>query len=209
MNTVSIVLNLYFQGTRFSNQNKQPTPNRLLMKKILISTFLLFLIFSADAQVIGKTFPDMEAETVEDKKVKLPADVKGKYTLIGMAYSKKSEDELNSWFQPVFEKFVQKTNGLMGGFGYDVNVYFVPMFTGVNAAATGTAKRKAIKNIDPQLLPYILFYKGELKPYKEALDFEKKDIPYFFVLDANGKIVFATTGKYTEAKMDQIEEVLE
>ncbi len=97
----------------------------------------------------------------------------------------------------------------MSGFGYDVNVYFIPMFTGVNAAATGTAKRKALKNIDPQLLPYVLFYKGELKTYKEALDFEKKDIPYFFVLDADGKIVHATSGKFTSAKMDEIEEVIE
>ena len=97
----------------------------------------------------------------------------------------------------------------MAGFGYDVNVYFIPMFTGVNAAATGTAKRKALKNIDPQLLPYILFYKGDLKTYKEALDFEKRDIPYFFVLDPEGKIVFATSGKYTEDKMDEVEENIE
>jgi hypothetical protein len=178
------------------------------MKNFLFVLFGVVLFNSAEAQV-GKIFPDMEAETVEDKKVKLPLDVKGKYTLLGLAYSKKSEDELNSWFQPVFERFIQKTNGLLSGFSYDVNVYFVPMFTGVNAAATGTAKRKALKNIDPQLLPYVLFYKGELKPYKEALDFEKKDIPYFFVLDANGKIVFATSGKYTTQKMDQVEEVIE
>jgi hypothetical protein len=152
----------------------------------------------------------MEAETVEDKKVTLPQDVKGKYTLIGLAYSKKSEDELNSWFNPVFAKFVQKPEGgLLSGLTYDVNVYFVPMFTGVNAAASGTAKKKAIKNVDPQLFPYLLFYKGELKPYKEALDFEKKDIPYFFVLDPEGKIIHATSGKYTEAKMDKVEEVIE
>jgi hypothetical protein len=126
-----------------------------------------------------------------------------------LAYSKKSEDELNSWFQPVFQKFIQKTTGLMAGFGYDVNVYFVPMFTGINAAATGTAKRKALKNIDPQLLPYVLFYKGEIKSYKQALDFEKKDIPYFFVLDPTGKIIYATSGKYTESKMDDVEGVIE
>ena len=121
----------------------------------------------------------------------------------------KSEDELNSWFQPVFEKYIQKTKGLLAGFTYDVNVYFIPMFTGVNAAATGTAKRKALKNIDPQLLPYVLFYKGELKPYKEALEFDKKDVPYFFVLDPTGKIVHTTIGKYTEDKMDEIEGVIE
>lgn len=180
------------------------------MKKLVLTTVVLAFTLNLSAQVIGKMFPDMVAETVEDKKVTLPADVKGKYTLLGLAYSKKSEDELNSWFSPVFSKFIQKaTGGLMAGMGYDVNVYFVPMFTGVNAAATGTAKKKAIKNVDPQLLPYILFYKGELKSYKEALDFEKKDIPYFFVLDAEGKIVYATSGKYTEDKMDKVEEAIE
>lgn len=169
----------------------------------------LFAFAFAEAQVVGKLFPAMEAETVDDKKVALPGDVKGKYTLLGLAYSKKSEDELNSWFRPVFEKFIHKSTGLMAGMGYDVHVYFVPMFTGVNAAATGTAKRKALKNTDPQLLPYILFYKGELKPYKEALDFEKRDIPYFFVLDKDGKILFATSGAYTEDKMDEVEAVIE
>lgn len=177
------------------------------MKTLLI----LMFVFSSSigfAQV-GNIFPDMEAETVEDKKVNLPKDVKGKYTLLGLAYSKRSEDDLNTWFQPVFETFIQKTTGLMSGFGYDVNVYFVPMFTGINAAAQGTAKRKAMKNIDPQLLPYILFYKGEIKSYKEALDFEKKDIPYFFVLDPDGKIIHATSGRFTAKKLEEVEAVLE
>lgn len=179
------------------------------MKTRVLLCVLLFACLTAKSQVVGKVFPAMEAETVDDKKVKLPDETLGKYTLLGLAYSKKSEDELNSWFQPVFEKFIQKNKGLFEGFAYDVNVYFVPMFTGVNAAATGTAKRKAIKNVDPNLLPYILFYKGDLKPYKDALDFEKKDIPYFFVLDAQGKIVYATSGKYTAAKMSEVEEALE
>jgi len=182
----------------------------MITKKLffLIGVLMLF-VQAAAAQVVGNSFPSMIAETVEDKKVSLPQDVAGKYTLIGLAYSKKSEDELNSWFQPVFQKFIQKSTGVLSGFTYDVNVYFVPMFTGVNAAAAGTAKNKAMKSIDPQLLPYILFYKGDLKPYKEALDFEKKDIPYLFVLDPNGKIVYATSGKYTDVKMDEVEEKIE
>jgi len=180
-----------------------------MKKHLVVAAVLLINFMSSHGQVVGKIFPDMEAETVEDKKVKLPQDVKGKFTLLGLAYSKKSEDDLNTWFQPVFEKFIQKTNGLMSGFGYDVNVYFIPMFTGINAAATGTAKRKAIKNIDPQLLPFILFYRGDLKPYKESLDFDRKDTPYFFVLNADGKIVYATSGKYTQDKMDKVEEVIE
>jgi hypothetical protein len=179
------------------------------MKKLLIIIVFLASWNLIQAQVIGKVFPDMEAETIDDKKVMLPVDTKGKYTLIGLAYSKKSEDDLNGWFSPVYNKFVRKAKGMLEGMGYDVNVYFVPMFTGVNAAATGTAKKKALKNIDPILLPYILFYKGELKPYKEALDFEKRDIPYFFVLDTSGKIVYATSGAFTDDKLDAVEDSIE
>lgn len=174
-----------------------------------LALVLLLACLNGFAQVVGKNFPDMVAETVEDKAVNIPTDTKGKYTLLGLAYSKKSEDELNSWFSPVFNTFIQKTTGLMSGMGYDVNVYFIPMFTGVNAAATGTAKRKAAKNVDPQLLPYVLFYKGKLEPYKEALDFQHKDVPYFFVLDAEGKIVYATSGKYSDEKLEEIESKIE
>jgi hypothetical protein len=179
------------------------------MKWIISSGFFFAITVSAFAQVVGKQFPEMHAENVEDRKVTLPTDILGKFTLLGLAYSKKSEDELNTWFGPIFSKFIQKPEGLLAGTGYDVNVLFIPMFTGINAAAEGTAKRKALKNIDPQLLPYILFYKGELKPYKEALDFEKRDIPYFFVLNAEGKIVFATSGSFSESKLDAIEDVIE
>jgi hypothetical protein len=191
-------------SSSFTNQN-----NSSMKIQLLIFAILTGASFTLSGQVVGKMFPTMETQTVEDKKVSLPGDVKGKYTLLGLAYSKKSEDELNTWFQPVYSKFLQKADGLMAGMGYDVNVYFVPMFTGVNAAATGTAKKKALKNMDPQLLPNILFYKGELKPYKEALDFERRDIPYFFVLDPTGKIVFATSGAYSDSKMDKVEEAIE
>lgn len=179
------------------------------MVKLVFMAGLWLVVEGGSAQVIGKIFPDMAVETVDDKKVNLPADTKGKFTLLGLAYSRKSEDELNTWFNPVYSTFIQKQTGPIQGFSYDVYVYFVPMFTGVNAAATGTAKRKALKNVDPLLLPYILFYKGELRKYKDELDFERRDIPYFFVLDPDGKIVFATDGAYSKTKMESIEAVID
>ncbi len=179
------------------------------MRNFFILLCLLALPVFSFSQVTGKYFPDMEAETIKDESVSLPNDTKGKYTLLGLAYSKKSEDDLNTWFEPVYHKFIAENNGLFSSFGYDVNVFFVPMFTGVKAAAAGTAKKKAAENIDARLLPYILFYKGELKTYKEALAFDKKDVPYFFVLDDEGKIIYATSGSFSGKKMDEIESLLE
>ncbi len=178
----------------------------------VVFLLILFLNSFSNAQVVGSEFPQMETSTADGKEMELPQDTKGKYTLLGLAFSKKSEGDLNSWMEPIFWKFIDKPSGkmdqLFGSHQYDVNAYFVPMFTGIKTAATKTAKRKAIKKLDPRLIPSILFYKGKLKPFKESLDFQQKDIPYFFVLDKEGKIVFATSGKYSDEKMSQIEEIV-
>jgi hypothetical protein len=48
----------------------------------------------------------------------------------------------------------------------------------------------------------------DLEPLKEALDMDDKDIPYFFLLDASGKVVHRTQGAFTDAKLEAIENLL-
>lgn len=55
----------------------------ILMKQTFSILILSLTILSSKGQVVGKQFPDMIAETVEDRKVNLPGDVKGKFTLFG------------------------------------------------------------------------------------------------------------------------------
>ncbi len=188
-----------------------------MKKTLFVSALLVILCYGAAvqrvaSQSIGKSFPAMQVETMDDKVMNLPEDTKGRVTLIGMAYSKKSEEDLNTWMAPVFQTFIQqkiKDGGLFASFAHDIDVYFIPMFTGIHAAAKGIAKKNAAKHLDSRLLPYVLFYQGSLKPYKEALDFEKRDVPYFFLLDQNGNIVYATSGTYTDQKMEAIEEAID
>jgi hypothetical protein len=175
----------------------------------LFSVCLLALSFVASAQLEGTKFPDMETETVDDVVINLPDDVNDKYTLLGLAYSKRAEDDLTSWFSPVYHKFIKEQTGVFASFAFDINVYFVPMFTGVKAVAAGTAKKRTAQELDPLLVPNILFYKGDLKTYKDALEFDKKDVPYMFLLDKSGNIVYATSGEYTDEKIEAIEEILD
>ncbi|CAN5522553.1 hypothetical protein BH23BAC1_BH23BAC1_19680 [soil metagenome] len=176
----------------------------------LILFILLFFLDNVFGQT-GKLFPSISGENSADKVVTIPEDTMGKFTLIGMAYSKKSEDDLKTWFNPIYNSFIHKSAkpSLFNEPVPDVKVYFLPMFTGVNQAAAGTAKKKMVQGIDPKLHPHVVFYKGELKRYKDELDFEKKDIPYFFVLDKQGKIVYATSGSFSNKKLDEIYDVLE
>lgn len=159
---------------------------------------------------MSQSFPEMEVTRLNDQVLHLPQDSKGKYTLIGMSYSKKSEDDLVSWFNPVYQTFIYKPDkpGLFNN-DYDVNVYFIALFSGVNKAALGTVKNKMRKQSDPELEPHLLFYKGEIKSFKESLKLDRKDTPYFFVLDENGQIVHTTSGEFSQDKMDAVEELLE
>jgi hypothetical protein len=182
---------------------------KYMKKGILLFIFLFGVSVSLFAQ-LGKTFPVIEGETVEDQEISIPEDTDGKYTLVGMAFSKKSDDALKSWFKPVHSRFLQDSGnaGLFADFAYDVNVYFVPMFSGIKKAAAGTAKRKTLKKVDKELHPHILFYTGEIRSYRDALGLEERDEPYFFVLDKTGKIVYATSGTYSAEKMEEVESIL-
>ncbi len=57
-------------------------------------------------------------------------------------------------------------------------------------------------------MDHVLFSKAEIEPLRTALGITEKDIPYFFVLDAQGRIVHREQGAYTDEKLETIEEVL-
>ncbi|MGB3464577.1 MAG: hypothetical protein WBA74_04875 [Cyclobacteriaceae bacterium] len=180
------------------------------MRELRIVIALLFVAMTTANAQVGNSFPMMEGESLTNEMINIPEDIKGKYSIIGLAYSKKSEDALKTWFEPAYYQFIHQPEkpSLFAG-QYDVNVYFVPMFTGAKRPAYKAVMKKVKKSIDPKLLPYVLFYKGELKKYRKELGFKGKDIPYFFVLDGEGKIIYMTAGKYTDSKMREIADQVE
>lgn len=179
------------------------------MLKIIFLFIAVIAAQTITAQNIGKQFPPLTGITLEDKEVTIPADTKGKYTLIGMACSKEAEKDLETWLTPAYNKFIAKVKTDIWENTYDVNFYFIPMFTGVNQAAAGTMKKKVKETTDKELLPHVLFYKGEFAKYRDELGFEDRNTPYFFVLDKSGKIVYAASGRYTYDKMEKVEEAIE
>jgi predicted transcriptional regulator len=83
------------------------------------------------------------------------------------------------------------------------------MISGIKEVAAGTIEKKMKKGVDPVLHKHMLLYKGDIKDYKDALGLKEKDTPYFFLLDKNGKIVYVTSGAYSDAKLEKAEEILE
>lgn len=150
----------------------------------------------------GEKFPEMETRTMKDKKVILPDDVGDKYTLAFFAYSKKTEEDLKSWMQPLYDEFVGSS--MWDVESYDINLKFVAMITGIKRAASGKIKKELKKGVDPELYKYLLVYEGSLNDYKDKLDFGDKDHPYYCLIDKEGNIVFSGTGKYSKENLKSI-----
>lgn len=151
------------------------------------------------------TFPTLSGETAAGAGITLPT--KGKpWTVIGLAYSQKASPLLEEWYEPAYLRFIAK-HGLLAG-SYDADVFFVPLFVGVNKAAYEGSLNKFRKSADPEIVDHVLFSKADIEPLKDALGLNDKDIPYFFVLDAEGRIVHREQGAFTEEKLESIEEVL-
>lgn len=177
--------------------------------KYASTLFLLLAVHVAVAQK-GEVFPLMQGESLRYDTVNIPADLNGKYSLIALAFSKKSEEDLGSWFNPMYNQFLTEPDpNALFSFEYDLNLYIIPMFTGAKRTAYKSTMKKVQETVDPHLQPYVLFYKGTLKHYKKALHFDGKDLPYFYVLDTKGTIVYTTSGKYTRNKMQEIIDALE
>jgi len=175
------------------------------MIKTTLFSLILFISINLSAQK-GKPFPKMETETIKNETFTIPNDTKGKFTILGLSWSKKSEHDWETWLQPIYDRFIHSNNFMQTT--YDINVYFVVMFTGLNQVAYKNVMEKSQKQLGEEASKYLLFYKGKLKEYKKELKLVNKDTPHFYVLDENGKVVYIAKGKCNSKKLDEIDALL-
>ena len=70
-----------------------------------ISNLIYIFLFSITTSY-AQTIPDFTGETADNKNIKIPDDLKGKYSLLCFASSQKAQTELESWLDPVYQKFI-------------------------------------------------------------------------------------------------------
>lgn len=181
------------------------------MKKIIL--LVLTLTFgSLNAQYgKGKVFPEMQAETFTEKPLNLPVDTKGKFTIIGMCFSKDAEGDIQTWLNPLYNAYVVKHEG-DAAFGVeataDVNFYLMPKFSLLNQVFEKGSKNKIKSQTDKAFWPNLMFYTSGIKDYKKALDIQETSQPVIFVLDKDGKIVHYERGVCNEKKLSAIDDVV-
>ncbi|WP_299250151.1 hypothetical protein [uncultured Cytophaga sp.] len=177
------------------------------MKHLIVFISIVFAASSALAQT-GKPFPNFQTKKLTGQSFTLPDSVKGKFTIIGIAFSAKAEESLVTWYEPAYQTFIQKKKTMFASEVYNVNTYFVAVVTGSNKVSGDAIVKKIKQNTQKELQAYVLTYIGEFASYKTMLNITEKDEPYFFILDERGIIAHVTKGKYTAAKLAEIEQAV-
>ena len=167
---------------------------------LFISLFVTLPLLAQDV------FPTLQGETANGVTVTLPVKTSSKFTIIGLAYGQKASPLLEEWYGPAYLRFVAK-HGLFAS-AYEADVYFVPLFVGANKTAYEPSLRKFRKSAEPEIVDHVLFSKDDLEPLQKALGLDNKDIPYFFVLDASGRVIHRTQGTFSDEKLEAMEEVM-
>lgn len=178
------------------------------MKKFIVFISIVFIAASSAFAQTGKPFPNFPTKKLTGQSFTLPDSVKGKFTIIGIAFSPKAEESLLSWYEPAYQTFIQKKKTIFTSEVYDVNTYFVAVVTGSNKISGEAIVKKIKDNTQKELQAYVLTYVGEFASYKTMLNITEKDEPYFFVLDERGTITHVTKGKYTAAKLAEVEQAV-
>lgn len=173
----------------------------------MFNSKLLILLLLLSAGTNAQTLPLIKGETTGNKQLTLPDDLKGKYSLLGFASTMKAQDELISWLDPVYQKFIAKT-GLMDDL-YDVNILFIPILTGTNVSFATSMKKKFRENAQEDLQDHVLFCKEDGKEILAQLNMTDRNTPYFLLLDKDSKIIYRTSGRFTEDKFDAIDDLIE
>jgi hypothetical protein len=172
--------------------------------KILLSITAIALALNFNAQK-GKTFPTVIGISLTEQSMSLPIK-NGKYSIVAIAFNKAAEDELKRWLNPLYDVFMNKDKGKNSmSTVHDVNFFFVPLIGGLKMVSN-----KFKETTDKAFWPYIMDTdKWDIKVQQKSLDIEDGKVPYFFVLDKDGKIIEMQSGKFSDDKVDVLEEAVE
>jgi hypothetical protein len=158
----------------------------------------LVVPFMLSAQV---AFPPLEGENAAGKTVHVP--INGTWNILALVAGKKAQPILEEWFAPAYNRFVMKS-GLFAS-SYEVDLFLVPVFTGLDKAAYGPSMNTLKKKVDADLAKQVVFFRGDADAALDALGIKDKGIPYFFTVDPQGKIVHRESGKFSVEKLDALE----
>lgn len=171
----------------------------------MLCLFTASMFSSFTIKGTGSIFPTVTCTNLKDKQVVLPADVAGKRTVIALMLSTKADKYMQAWSQPLYNALMADgMGGMMGGNMYNANLCFVGAVKGLAKLALPEMIKKAKKEVDAKYHGNFMYTDTDMDALMKNLTITDKTIPHFVVINTDGKILFQTSGAYSDDKLNEI-----
>jgi len=155
---------------------------------------------SAGAGASGRrTFPTVEARSLEGRKLTLPADLEGEINLLAVAFHRHHQRDVDSWSEEFAA--IEEQYGVPG--------YEVPTLSG----RWGPARRfidggMAASISDPGIRAHTLTVYGNTSRMTDGLELPDRDLIAVVLCDRSGKIYWLGRGSRTDLLAAELRTVL-
>jgi hypothetical protein len=171
------------------------------MYKVILMSFLLLFLFNAcksqnktSMLQIGDTFPKLEAQTLDDKKIIFPDDTKGKITVLATGFAQEVQTPINTWTEFILEKYPT------------ISYFEVPIGNSMGALFSRQIDNAMKQVVPKELHAMTATYYGNLcNTYKQQFGATGEETCYIFLLDKEGKILYKAVGSVTETLIAEFE----
>jgi hypothetical protein len=148
------------------------------------------------ASAIGEKLPRLEAGTLDGRRLVLPDSAGGNIALIGFAYKREAQDDLDSWLVPFRQEYP-----LANGF----RAYEIPMMgrkiPGLLRGIINMAMRNATAKDNRR---WVAPYYGDINDYSKRLGVTDRSRVQIFLLDGSGIVRWHAAGPAVGSALEEL-----
>lgn len=134
----------------------------------------------------GMRFPEITVPALDGTRVSIPEGVRGRVTLVVIAFEQAAQAQIDSWVGPFSAAFETDPR---------VVVYEVPMIDSpLWRVMRGMIDAGMRAGIPKPRHAFVATYYGSTGPYREALGMGDRSLAYLFLLDGEGTIRWSGSG---------------
>jgi hypothetical protein len=165
---------------------------------------LLFFLLLPAGLLFSQTFPALPCRDVNDTELIFVPSRNEKASLVFVQTKTNDSKVLESWIDPLIQKFVRRSGMLDGMF--DADLWFLAFLKPAEAAVLKKSVKKMQEEL-PEEMKTRSVYTTESPDLLESITLNGGS-SYIVVVASDGKILGTVQGEFTEDKMDTIQELL-
>lgn len=161
--------------------------------KHVIPLVLALAAAAVAASAIGERLPRLEAGTLDGRRLVFPDSAGDNIALIGFAYKREAQDDLNSWLVP-FRQEYRPADGF--------RVYEIPMMGRKIPGLLRGVINRAMRNATPkENRRWVAPFYGDIDTYSQRLGVEDRSRVQMFLLDGSGVIRWHAAGPADSSRL--------